>query len=611
MNVGRTLLLSVAFGLLSGVTQAQAPTPAQMGITTATPNAVQVLDSSKTWATIGTVNPATHLFSPAGVAGVLPPLVSSFNTRIGAVTLSSSDVTGALGFTPYDAANPANYIAAAGAPVQSVAGRTGAVTLTHSDITDWATALTPYALLNSPAFIGIPTAPTPSPGDSTTKIATTAFVGAAITAGGYILPPATPTVLGGVKPDGTTITVDGGGVISGTPSGITANSTPTSGYTAGQLLVSDGAKTQATAITTSNQTDAGIFYTPPYGGMAAFSVSWNSYQYGILPYIGLPSTAALAWWIDNGAYNRVDLSLFHDGPGILADRTLTSPQTVRVYNTFTDASNGEWGVFDWQTTPNVLTIGSQANGTGTQRPIKIVSNGFGGLPAYLDYNVTAGGFWTINGYYGLAPPNSSSQYLGTSGRRWYQVFADGFVTGPSELPGVSCPAGQVSVSTNGIVTTCAAPTYPYTVAGTVTSGGIPFFSSATQISSSAVLANNAVMIGKGAGAAPATTTTPTASAFISNGTKPTNTTGTCPGSSSVGGATAGTFALVGICAAAGTVILTALPAATTGYACDMEDRVTRAATIVQSAATTTSATFIMGGTPSVANDVFQWKCIGY
>lgn len=36
--------------------------------------------------------------------------VTSFNTRTGAVTLSSSDVTAALGFTPYNSTNPSGYI---------------------------------------------------------------------------------------------------------------------------------------------------------------------------------------------------------------------------------------------------------------------------------------------------------------------------------------------------------------------------------------------------------------------------------------------------------------------------------------------------------------------
>lgn len=36
--------------------------------------------------------------------------VTSFNTRTGAVTLSSGDVTGALGYTPYNSTNPSGYI---------------------------------------------------------------------------------------------------------------------------------------------------------------------------------------------------------------------------------------------------------------------------------------------------------------------------------------------------------------------------------------------------------------------------------------------------------------------------------------------------------------------
>ena len=50
--------------------------------------------------------------------------------------------------------------------------------------------------------------------------------------------------------------------------------------------------------------------------------------------------------------------------------------------------------------------------------------------------------------------------------------------------------------------------YPVTVA-TVTSGGIPYFSSTTAEASSALLAANAFVLGGGAGTAPATTTTGT------------------------------------------------------------------------------------------------------
>jgi hypothetical protein len=47
--------------------------------------------------------------------------VSSFNTRTGAVTLSSSDVTTALGFTPYNSTNPSGYITSSGSITGSAA----------------------------------------------------------------------------------------------------------------------------------------------------------------------------------------------------------------------------------------------------------------------------------------------------------------------------------------------------------------------------------------------------------------------------------------------------------------------------------------------------------
>lgn len=58
-------------------------------------------------------------------------------------------------------------------------------------------ALSPYAPLSSPAFIGNPTAPTPSPGDADTSLATTGFVAAAVTAGTSALAPlASPAFTG-------------------------------------------------------------------------------------------------------------------------------------------------------------------------------------------------------------------------------------------------------------------------------------------------------------------------------------------------------------------------------------------------------------------------------
>jgi hypothetical protein len=78
----------------------------------------------------------------------------AFSDDVYAGTITSSQVTTALGFTPYNATNPAGYITSS--------------------------ALSTYAPLANPALTGTPTAPTASAGTNTTQIATTAFVSTAV-----------------------------------------------------------------------------------------------------------------------------------------------------------------------------------------------------------------------------------------------------------------------------------------------------------------------------------------------------------------------------------------------------------------------------------------------
>ena len=84
-----------------------------------------------------------------------------------------------------------------------------------------------------------------------------------------------------------------------------------------------------------------------------------------------------------GAANRIDL------------RNSTSAQAFRIYNTYTDASNGEWGVFDWQSSANNLLIGTFKNGTGSNRAIVFT---IGGSAAWQF--TSAGHFtaWTDNAF---------------------------------------------------------------------------------------------------------------------------------------------------------------------------------------------------------------------
>lgn len=75
--------------------------------------------------------------------------------------------------------------------------------------------------------------------------------------------------------------------------------------------------------------------------------------------IGSHSNAGFHWG------STFSLSLFRDAADTLAQRRSTNAQTYRIYNTFTDASNYERFKIGWS--GNVVTLGTEAGGTGTKR----------------------------------------------------------------------------------------------------------------------------------------------------------------------------------------------------------------------------------------------------
>lgn len=83
--------------------------------------------------------------------------------------------------------------------------------------------------------------------------------------------------------------------------------------------------------------------------------------------VGIGTTSQLYW--------NNSIVLIPDATGVLAQRWSTNPQSYRAYNTHTDASNYERGVFDWATAANTLTIGTQKAGTGNSRDVRFVATG--------------------------------------------------------------------------------------------------------------------------------------------------------------------------------------------------------------------------------------------
>lgn len=144
-------------------------------------------------------------------------------------------------------------------------------------------------------------------------------------------------------------------------------------------------------------------------------------------------------------------------------------------------------------------------------------------------------------------PGTSGQVLQSGGAganpSWTTVGGTGTVTSV----GQTFTGGLISVAGSPVTTT---GTLALTVAGT--SGGIPYFSSASAWASSAALAANALVVGGGAGAAPSTVTTGTgvltalsnnvgsAGSFLATGTNATITKGFYVTPNNIGTVSSGT-----------------------------------------------------------------------
>jgi hypothetical protein len=111
---------------------------------------------------------------------------------------------------------------------------------------------------------------------------------------------------------------------------------------------------------------SGLYFSGA-NGLIYFTVTGSyqgSFQTGIF---SLRQQMELGWE-SGGAASGLDLRLFRDAANTLAQRNGVNAQTFRLYNTFTDGSNYERGFMRWNS--NILEIGAEAAGTGTQRQLQ-------------------------------------------------------------------------------------------------------------------------------------------------------------------------------------------------------------------------------------------------
>ena len=133
-----------------------------------------------------------------------------------------------------------------------------------------------------------------------------------------------------------------------------------------------------------------------------------------------------------GAFNFVrsgattGVSLFIDNNHILAQRNGTNAQTFNIYNTYTDGSNYERGFLKWDT--NLLKIGTEALGTGTDRDVQLGS-GSNGFVRVLDRSDNTGLYLGQGGSSkitlrldNLQPFLPATMSLGDGATPWKDIF---------------------------------------------------------------------------------------------------------------------------------------------------------------------------------------------
>jgi hypothetical protein len=321
------------------------------------------------------------------------------------------------------------------------------------------------------------------------------------------------------------------------PLAVTSGGTGQSSYTNGQLLIGNttgntltkGTLTAGSGVTITNGGGTITIAATGSGGTVTAVTATSPVQStgGTAPVISMPVATGSV----DGYLSSTDWTTFNNkGSGTVTSVTATSPVAstggatpVISMPAATTSVSGYLTAADWTT--------FNGKGSGTVTAVSVVSaNGFagsssGGATPALTLSTSITGLLKGNGTAisaassgtDYAPATSGSSILYGNGAGGFSNVTVGsglsFTTGTLSSTGSGGTVTSVGQTfTGGLIAVAGSPvtttgTLALTVAGT--SGGIPYFSSASTWATSAALAANAIVIGGGAGAAPATTTTGT------------------------------------------------------------------------------------------------------
>lgn len=183
----------------------------------------------------------------------------------------------------------------------------------------------------------------------------------------------------------------------------------------------------------------------------------------------LVAAARLSWVASTDPNGTEDTLLYRDAAGILALRNGTTAQALRVYNTFTDASNFERLNILWSS--NICQIYCDKAGTGTTRSI-VIGGQFAG-DSLLELNPTGGNGirvgkggiyqWQFVSAGNFIPVADSTYNIGANGNSVLQLFLSKTITaaGTTGAQTINKSTGSVNfaaaatslVVTNSLVTT--------------------------------------------------------------------------------------------------------------------------------------------------------------